>query len=133
LAADWTVRGAISGPGHQVRVGRKHRHGQADLGGDHLGGVPADAGHLVQAIHRIEWNARGVAVLAAARPWRLGGGDVGDELFDAGIEVFDLCAEGVYLLQQQGSELGLVVVEAAGERIDKGGVGSVALAGPPLG
>jgi hypothetical protein len=100
----------------------KHRHGQADLGDDHLGGVTADAGHLVQAIHRIEWNPRGVAVLSAARPWRLGGGDVGDELFDAGIEVFDLCAEGVYLLQQQGGDLCAVVVEAAGERIDKGGV-----------
>jgi hypothetical protein len=48
--------------------------------------VPADAGHLVQAIHRMKWNARGVAVLTAARPWRLGGGDVGDEPFDAGIE-----------------------------------------------
>ena len=42
--------------------------------------------------------------------------------FDAGIEVFDLCAEGVYLLQQKGGELCVVVVEAAGERIDKGGV-----------
>jgi len=105
LAADWTVRGAILDRDTRCASVAKHRHGQADLGDDHLGGVTADAGHLVQVIHRIEPNARGAAVLTAARPWRLGGGDVGDELFDAGIEVFDLCAEGVYLLPQQGSEL----------------------------
>ena len=50
-----------------MRVGRKHRHGQADLGDDHLGGVTADAGHLIHAIHRIERTTGIVTTIAGGR------------------------------------------------------------------
>ena len=75
---------------------------QSDLGDDHLGGMPAYPGDLVQAVHRGQISRRGDAVASPGVGGCLGGGDVGDHLLDAGIEAFDLRAEVVGLIQQNG-------------------------------
>jgi hypothetical protein len=64
---------------------RELTHVQSDLGDDHLGGLDADAGDLVQAIDRRQpaRRRRLVGVLAGVasliRGW-LGGGDGADQL-----------------------------------------------------
>jgi hypothetical protein len=52
----------------------------------------------------------------------LGGGDVGDDLLGPGVEPFDLGGEAVDLAKQNVGELAVVLVEAAGECLDEGGV-----------
>ena len=50
---------------------------------------------------------------------RLGGGDLRDQLVDAERERVDVRGQAVDLVEQQPGELGVVVVEAAGERLDQ--------------
>ena len=45
----------------------------------------------------------------------MGGRDLGDQLLDTEREQVDLRAEGVELVEQQLRELGVVVIETAGE------------------
>jgi hypothetical protein len=103
----------VAGAGELVHV-------EADLGDDHLGRVGADAGDLVQAGDDRQRGA-GRAAAAAAVIGCLGGGDGGDQLLDAAGQRLDLGAEGVDLVEQQAGELGVVVIEAAGERLHQGG------------
>lgn len=49
--------------------------------------------------------------------------DDGDQqVVDAGGEPGDLCVEGVDLVEQHPGQLGVMIVEPAGERLDEGGV-----------
>ena len=50
------------------------------------------------------------------------GGDLGDQLVDAERERLGLRGERVDLVEQHLGELGVVLVEAAGERFDKRGM-----------
>ena len=52
----------------------------------------------------------------------MGGGDVGDNLLGPGVEPFDLGSEAVDLAKQNVGELGVMLVEAAGERLNEGGI-----------
>jgi hypothetical protein len=107
-----------------VRWGGELAHVQPDLGDDDLGGVAADPGDLVQAVHHRQARSQdlsgfgidrgGVArhqpggldgsvggcAWAAAWPtgWWVGGGDLGDRFLDLGGEPLDLAAEGVDLV-----------------------------------
>ena len=124
---------------HDTRCagGGELAHVQPDLGDDAPGrpwrrcrgprpGVPAPQR---AAGRQPGWSVSWVPVVAAVvpapvvrrRPWRLGGGDGGDQLLDAGGEPVDLDAEGVDLVQQHPRQLGVVVVEAAGQRLHQGG------------
>jgi hypothetical protein len=58
----------------------------------------------------------------------LGCGDGSDQLLDPGGEAVDLGGQGVVLVQQHPGELGVVVVEPAGERLDQRGVLGLELA-----
>jgi hypothetical protein len=99
---------------------------QADLGDDALGGGAADAGDLIEAVQcgqgrrvRAEPGARaGGAVGVDA----LRGGDGGDLLPYPGGEVLNLAAELIDLVQQHPGQLGVMVVDPAGQGLDQGGV-----------
>ena len=52
----------------------------------------------------------------------MGGGDVGDDLLGPGVEPFDLGSETVDLAEQDVGELGVMLVEAAGERLNECGI-----------
>ena len=87
-----------------------------------MGGVDSDARDLVEPSDgRQRAGAR--AALGGARRYvaggRLGSGDVGDQLVDPEREHVDLRAEGVELVEQHPRELGVVIVEPAGERLDE--------------
>jgi hypothetical protein len=103
--------------------GRELAYVQPNLGDDDLGGVAADPGDLIQAVHYRQGRGQqltglGVDAVAVAvarhRPcqrdpsvdgcfgaaaragcwrWRLGGGDRGDRLLDQHGELVDLAAE----------------------------------------
>ena len=113
------------GPGHQVTGGGESAHVQADLGDDGLGALPADAGDLVQAIdggqHRGVRAPAGAGAGGAVGVGALGGGDGCDQFLDAGGEPADLHVELVDLVQQHPGQLGVMVVETAGERFDQRG------------
>ncbi len=51
--------------------------------------------------------------------WRLGGGDLRDQLVDAAGERVDVRAQSVDLVEEQLGEFGVVVVEAARECLDQ--------------
>ena len=128
--------GGQLGPGDQVRGGGEPGHVQPDLGEDRLGGAGADAGDLVEAVQRRQR-------LRAGRVGRVGGsagfaglpresssppvgdarrGDGGQQVADAGGEPVDLRGEPVDLVEQHPGELGVVVVEPAGQRLHQGRV-----------
>ena len=48
MPADWSLPGQIPGPAGELFVGREHAHVDADLGDDHLGGAPLNAGDRAQ-------------------------------------------------------------------------------------
>ena len=50
----------------------------------------------------------------------MGGGNVGDDLLGSGVEPLDLGGEAVDLAEQNVGELGVVLIEAAGEGLDQG-------------
>jgi hypothetical protein len=118
-----------------VRGGGELAHVQADLGDDHLGGLAADAGDLIEAIGRGERDRRrlGVSALAGgvataapvAEPGLVGGwlgsGDGRDQLLDPGREAVYLGGQRVDVVQQHPGQFGVVVVEAAGQRLHQGG------------
>ena len=85
--------------------GWEDAHVQADLGDDHLGGLAADAGDLIQAVdggqHLGAVAPPGGRAGGAAGVDALGGGDRGDQLLDPGGELADLGGQGVDLVQQQ--------------------------------
>jgi hypothetical protein len=114
-----------------VRGGGELAHVQPDLGDEHLGGLAADAGDLIEAIGRGEQDRRRLRVSAlvggaataalVAEPglvlgW-LGGGDGRDQLLDPGREVVCLGGQRVDVVQQQPGQFRVVVVEAAGQRL----------------
>jgi hypothetical protein len=133
-----------------VRRGGELAHVQPDLGDDDLGGVAADPGDLVQAVHYRQGRSQQLAGLgvdaaavgvtrcrprrldprvggccgAAARAgcWGLRGGDRGDRLLDQRGELIDLAAQRVDLVQQHPRQRCVVVVEAAGEGLHQRGV-----------
>jgi hypothetical protein len=97
-----------------VPRGGELAHVQPDLGDEHLGGVAADPGDLVQAVHRRQERSQdlpgcgvdglgvaqardasltgcGSAATQASGGW-LCGGDRGDRLLDPGGELVDLAA-----------------------------------------
>jgi hypothetical protein len=102
-------------------------HLEADLGDDHLGGVGADAGDLVEA-----GDGRERRRSLPARSPACGGdvidggclrrGDPGDQLVDPEGERLDLRAQGVDLIEQHLGELCVVGVEAAGQGLHERGV-----------
>jgi hypothetical protein len=96
---------------------------QADLGDDHLGGVTADAGDLVQAVddgqHRCVLAPPGGGAGGTAGVDALGGGDRGDQLLDPGGERADLGGQGVDLVQQHPGQLGVMIVKLPGQRLDQ--------------
>jgi len=82
--------------------------------------VTPDSGDFVETVYRGQIRRFARVVGVGSCGWRLGGGHAGDQCFDAPIEVFDLCAEAVDLIQQQGRELTVVLVEASGQCLDQG-------------
>ena len=115
-----------------MRGGGEAAHVQPDLGDDHLCVVFADAGDLVEPLDRGESRAFGQGVgshadrvtggwAVAAGVDGLGLGHRRQQLFDAGGERVDLGGERVDLVQQHPGEFGVVVVEAAAQRLDEGG------------
>ncbi len=105
--------------------GREPGHVQADLGDDHLRGVPGDAGDLIEAVDRgqhgrVRAGARvraGGAVGADAA----GGGHRGDQRLDPAVERADVGGQGIDLVQQHPGQLGVMLIEAAGQRLDQRG------------
>ena len=96
---------------------------QADLGDDCLGGLAADAGDLIEAVGGGQYRGAvaqpGGRAGAAVGVDALGGGDRGDQLLDPGGELGGLGGQGVDLVQQHPGELGVVVVELPGQRLDQ--------------
>jgi hypothetical protein len=100
-----------------------------DLGDDHLGGVRADPGDLLEALGRRKRPPRltmpvaavPVAAVPVAGRWRPGGRDRGDELADAEVELVDLGGQAVDLVEQDPGQLAVVVVELAVQRLGQGG------------
>src|SRR5207247_2221527 len=91
-----------------------------DLGDDRLSGRHPDPGDLVQAADRVE-RGRVVASGSWAGRRRRRGRDVAEELLDPQRQAVDLGAEGVDLVEEQGDELAMVLVEAPVERLFEGG------------
>ena len=95
-------------------------HVEPDLGDDDLGGAWPDAGDLVEALDHPERRRsrarRGVAV------WKrcLRGPHGGDALVDAGRQWLDFEREGIDGVEQHLCQLGVVLVEAAGEGFFEG-------------
>jgi hypothetical protein len=85
---------------------------RADLGDDDLGGVPGDAGDLLQpAGGRQRCRVRAAAGLRAGGPVgadALRGGDRGDQLPGPGAQGAGLRGEAVDLGQQDGGQLAVV-------------------------
>jgi hypothetical protein len=118
-----------------VRGGGELAHVQPDLGDDHLGGLDADAGDLIEAIGRREQDRRRVRVRAVvggaataarvAEPGLVGGwlgsGDGRDQFLDPGREAVCLRGQRVDVVQQHPGQFRVVVVEAAGQRLHQGG------------
>src|SRR5215218_6253867 len=118
--------GRQPGPRHQLPGGGELAHVQPDLGDDDLGGVAADPGDLVQAVHHRQGRGQDLPglgvdplgrarhrpgrpdaivdgcawVAARAEGWWRGGRDGRDRLFDPAGELVDLAAEGVDLVPQ---------------------------------
>ena len=102
--------------------GGEDAHVQADLGDDRLGGLAADAGGLIEAVAAGSTGAPWPSPAAGPVPPSvdaLGGGDRGDQLLDPGGELGGLAGQGVDLVQQHPGELGVVVVELPGQRLDQ--------------
>jgi hypothetical protein len=107
-----------------VAGGGELAHVQPELGDDDLGGLGADAGDLVQALHRRQ-RALGWISSANGGPGVgptggcLGGGERRDRLLDQGGELIELRGQPVDLVQQDPGQTGVVVAELAGERLDQ--------------
>src|SRR5512133_863995 len=125
--------GCQPGPRHQVPRGGELAHVQPELGDDDLGGLGADAGDLVQTLQRpkrglgrpLVGAGAGSAIVAPASgpvpvPRHLGGGDGGAQLLDPGGEAVELGGQGVGVVPQHPRQLGVVVIEAAGQRLYQG-------------
>jgi hypothetical protein len=108
-----------------VGGGWEPRHIQANLGDDHLGGVPADPGDLVQPRdgrpHGRFWVVAGVRAGGAIGVHAQGGGDRCDQLFDPDGERIDLGSQAVDLAEQDVRDLAVVVIEPAGQRLHQRG------------
>lgn len=85
--------------------------------------MAADAGDFVKAVDRGEVDRRllGPAV-GGGRWWGLGGGDVANEFLGTSVKPIDLLCEVVDLAEQDIGELGVMLIEAAGECLDQSGV-----------
>jgi hypothetical protein len=85
---------------------------RADLGDDDLGGVPGDAGDLLQPVDgRERCRVRAAAGLRAGGPVgadALGAGDRGDQFLDPGAEGADLRGKAAGLGQQDGGQFAVV-------------------------
>jgi hypothetical protein len=99
----------------------RQRTGATRLGDDRLGALPADAGDLVEAVDRRQH--RGAVAQPGGRAGgavcvdALGGGDRGDQLLDPGGQLADLAGQGVDLVQQHPGQLGVMIIEPAGQRL----------------
>ncbi len=106
--------------------GGEDAHVQPQLGEEHLGGLDADAGDRIQPRDGGQdgrvWAGAGVGAGGAVGVHALRGGDGGQQLLDTGGETVDLGGQGVVLVQQQAGQLGVVVVEPAGEGLHQCGV-----------
>lgn len=109
------------GPGDQLTGGRELGHVKPELGDDRLGGADADAGDLVEPGERGERARLAVWGAGARFSGFLGGGDRRDERIDAHGERVDLDGQRIDLIEQHRCELGVVLVEAARQRLDECG------------
>jgi len=83
--------------------------------------VATDAGDFVETVDCGQVGRWGVTGGAGGRGRPgLGGGNVGDDLLGSGVEPLDLGGEAVDLAEQNVGELGVVLIEAAGEGLDQG-------------
>jgi hypothetical protein len=123
-------------PRHQVAGGGEPGHVQADLGEDDLGAVSADAGDLIQAGQGIRAGCvragAGAGAGGAVGVDSLSGGDRRDQFPDPGGELGDPGAGEIDLVQEDPGQLGVVVLEPAGERLgQRGALGFHLAAGQP--
>ena len=104
-----------------MRGGGELAHVQPELGDDHLGGLAADAGDLIETIGRGEQDRHclGVAEAGLVLGW-LGSGDGRCQLLDPGREAVYLRGQRVDVVQQHPGQFGVVVVKAAGQRLPPG-------------
>lgn len=123
--------------------GRELAHVQPDLGDDHLGDVPSDAGDLIEDVGEIACGpdrrrcratrvradagvrARGFTSGVVGRRARAAAGarrhgQVRQQRVDACRERLDLPVQRVDLVQQQPREFGVVIVELADRRLSVG-------------
>jgi hypothetical protein len=101
-------------------------HVQPQLGEEDLGGLDANAGDLIQPLdggrHGHARAGAGAGAGGAVGVHALRGGDRRQQLLDAGGEAVDLGVKGVVLVQQQAGQLGVVVIEPAGQGLHQRGV-----------
>jgi hypothetical protein len=121
LAPDWMVRGDSLAHDTRLAGSGELGHVQAHLGDDRLGGGPSDSSDLIQSLDRGQGTlviAQGITSRRSDRR-RLGSGDRPDQLLDVGAQHLDLLSQGVDLVEQYPKELGVVLVEAAGQRLEE--------------
>lgn len=103
-------------------TGWEDLHRQADLGEDRLGAVATDASDFVEAVDCGQVGRRPVTGGGGRGWWSLGGGDIGDDLLGPGVEPSDLGSEDVDLAEQNVGERDVMLVEAAGARLNECGI-----------
>jgi len=82
--------------------------------------MTSDSGDFVETVYCGQIRRFACVVGVGRGRWRLRGGHVCNQFFDARVEMFDLCAESVDLGQQHFRELTVMLVETSGQCLDQG-------------